>query len=148
MELRSPAFEDNELIPSRYTCDGEDINPPLEISGVPKETKSLALIMEDPDVPTGTWIHWTLWNIDTFIDQIPAGKAPLGSIEGVTDFGRPGYGGPCPPEGRHRYVLTLYALDTKLDLTASRRAGDLLKAMKGHIVESCTLVGLYSRNGV
>lgn len=148
MELRSPDFEDKGTIPTRYTCDGADISPELEISGIPKEAKSLVLIVEDPDAPSGTWIHWTLWNIDPLVDHIPAGQAPRGAVEGVTDFGRPGYGGPCPPEGRHHYFFKLYALDTKLDLPSSMRAGDLGEAIEGHVVESCELVGLYSRNGV
>lgn len=131
----------------RFTCDSEDVNPELEISGVPKEAKSLAIIVEDPDAPNGTWIHWTLWNIDPSVDTIKASSAPVGAIEGMTDFGRPGYGGPCPPEGTHRYFFKLYALDKSLDLTPSMRAGDLMEAMKGHTIASCELIGLYSRNG-
>lgn len=120
----------------------------MEISGVEKEVKSLALIMEDPDASNGNWIHWTLWNIDPSVDLIPAGSAPKGVVEGVTDFGRPGYGGPCPPEGganpTHRYFFKLYGLDSALDLTPSMKAEDLREAMEGHIVSEAELVGVYS----
>ncbi len=107
----------------------------------------MVLIVEDPDAPTGTWIHWTLWNIDPSVDLIEAGHAPQGAIEGMTDFGRPGYGGPCPPEGTHRYFFKLYGLDTTLSLSPSMRAGDLREAMEGHIVSEAALMGIYSRIG-
>lgn len=145
MELTSPDFENNELIPSRYTCDGEDINPELEISNVPPETKSLALIIDDPDAPDGTWIHWTVWNIDPETERIPAGSAPLDAIEGMTSFSRTGYGGPCPPSGTHRYYFKLYALDTKLDLNSSAQVGDLEAVIEEHLIDRCELIGLYTR---
>ena len=148
MIIKSSAFQNKELIPSKYTCDGEDINPPLEIEGVPEEAKSLVLIVDDPDAPMGTWVHWVVWNISPEIKHIGEDSIPAaaGAQEGMTDFGRPGYGGPCPPSGTHRYFFKLYALDTELDLPASARKEDVEEAMKGHILDSATLVGLYKRD--
>lgn len=147
MELTSPDFEHNTLIPSRFTCDGEDINPTLEIRGVPGSAETLALIVDDPDAPSGTWTHWTLWNIDPMEEKIPSGKTPSESTEGVTSFGHSGYGGPCPPSGTHRYFFKLYALDAKLDLDSRASVEELWGTMQGKILEEATLVGLYSRIG-
>lgn len=146
MKISSSVFQNNQMIPSKYTCDGENINPPLLVSDVPKETKSLALIMDDPDAPMGTWVHWTLWNVSPETKEIAQGSIPQGAIEGSTSFGRPGYGGPCPPSGTHRYFFKLYALDINLDLHASIDKAKLESAMEGHIIAKAELIGLYSRN--
>lgn len=145
MKIESSAFLDNQFIPSKYTCDGENVNPPLKISGVPSETKSLVLIVDDPDAPRGTWVHWTLWNINPKITEISENNSPEGAVEGVTDFGKPGYGGPCPPSGTHRYFFKIYALDITLDLEVSAKVKDIEKAMEGHILDQARLIGLYSR---
>src|SRR3989344_873103 len=116
MNLSSPAFEHHQPIPAKYTCDGENINPLLQFSDIPDSTKSLVLIMDDPDAPAGLWVHWTIWNIDPGTAEIAENSVPPGSIEGVTSFGKPGYGGPCPPSGTHRYFFKFFALDTKLDI--------------------------------
>lgn len=146
MELTSPDFEHNTLIPSQFTCDGEDINPTLEILGVPGSTEDLVLIMDDPDAPNGTWTHWILWNIDPDADKIVSGTAPVGSVEGMTSFGTSGYGGPCPPSGTHRYFFKLYALDEKLDLDSKASVEELREAMEGKILAESELIGLYSRD--
>ncbi|MGM0366475.1 MAG: YbhB/YbcL family Raf kinase inhibitor-like protein [Actinomycetota bacterium] len=145
MEIISTAFSHNENIPARYTCDGQDINPPLEFSNIPEGTRSLALIADDPDAPAKTWVHWVVWNISPDATGIPEDSKPGEAVEGITDFKKPGYGGPCPPSGTHRYFFKLFALDTELDLDPSGGAGDLAKAMEGHIIESAELIGLYSR---
>jgi hypothetical protein len=144
MKLTSPAFKEGEAIPSEYTCDGNDINPELNIEDVPLETKSLALIMDDPDAPIGTFVHWVIWNIPADIKKIEKGQEPQG-IEGKTDYGKIGYGGPCPPSGTHRYFFKVYALDTKLNLEEGSSKQDLLDAMKGHIITEAKLMGRYSR---
>lgn len=145
MILTSSAFEHNGPIPSKYTCDGENINPPLKIEDVPEKAESLVLIMEDPDAPMGTWVHWTLWNIDPQIKEIQEDSVPEGAQEGITDFGKPGYGGPCPPSGTHRYFFKLYALDTKLDLPSTTTKDQLEEAIEDHILAQAELIGLYSR---
>ncbi len=143
LEVRSPAFGNNERIPKRYTCDGEDVNPPLEILGVPEGTQSIVLIMDDPDAPGGTWDHWVVWNIspDT---KIRENSSP--GIVGVNSWGQNSYGGPCPPSGTHRYFFRAYALDTKLDIPSSSRKRDVEEAMRGHVLAKGELVGLYSRD--
>lgn len=143
--LASPAFGPNQEIPAKYTCDGANISPPLEISGVPGKTKSLALIMDDPDAPGGVWVHWTAWNIDPTLAEIPENSLPQGAIEGITSFGKPGYGGPCPPSGTHRYFFKIFALDSALELGPSASRADLEQAMAGHILEKAELMGIYSR---
>lgn len=145
MEISSPAFAHNNAIPVQYTCDGANVSPPLAIGGVPKEVKSLVLIHDDPDAPTGTWVHWVLWNIDPQTKEIPEGSIPQGAIEGMTSWERTGYGGPCPPSGTHRYFFKLYALDTVLDLPPSADKAQLEGAMKAHILAQTELLGLYSR---
>lgn len=146
MELRSPDFDNNTLIPSKYTCDGEDISPELEISSIPGDAESLALVVDDPDAPHGTWTHWTIWNIDPDTDRIPAGSLPMGAVEGVTSFGSTGYGGPCPPSGTHRYFFKLYALGSKLELTSRASVEEFMNEAQDKIVGECELIGLYSRN--
>ncbi len=145
LTIKSPEFGNNEMIPSKFTCEGENINPELKISGVGAETKSLVLIMDDPDAPMGTWVHWTLWNIDPETAVIPQNSVPEGAVEGITSFRKPGYGGPCPPSGTHRYFFKLYALDKLLELGTQTTAGDIEKAMEGHILDSAELIGLYKK---
>lgn len=145
MKIESPSFSNNEMIPSNYTCDGANINPPLIISGAPKDAKSLVLIVEDPDAPSKTWVHWTIWNINPYTKEIPENTIPEGAVQGVTDFGKPGYGGPCPNSGIHHYFFKLYALDITLNLNSSANAEDIQEAMQGHILDSSELIGIYER---
>jgi Raf kinase inhibitor-like YbhB/YbcL family protein len=146
----SPAFEEAGMIPSKYTCDGEDVSPPLKLEGVPENTQSIALISDDPDAPMGTWVHWVMWNIPADTTEIsenvpPEEKLPDGSVQGINDFRKHGYGGPCPPGGTHRYYFKLYALDTKLDLAGSSDKQQLLNAMEEHILAEGRLMGKYKR---
>jgi len=145
MKISSPAFGTNQTIPLKYTCDGENINPPLQIYDVPVGTKSLVLISDDPDAPMGIWVHWTAWNISPETKEIGENNAPIGAVEGMTSFGDKGYGGPCPPSGTHRYFFKLYALDSILDLPTIAKAADIEKAIKGHILDKTELIGLYKR---
>jgi len=144
MKLSSSAFVGNGAIPSEYTCDGADISPPLTFSSVPEQTKSLALIVDDPDAPAGTWVHWLVWNI-------PANKTGFSKGENITypqgknDFGSIDYGGPCPPSGTHRYFFKFYALDTMLDLNEGSTKKQLESAISGHILEEAQLIGTYKR---
>jgi len=146
LKLSSTAFQNNGSIPSRYTCDGRDINPPLAIENVPPGTKSLALIVDDPDAPMGTWVHWVSWNIAPGIKEIKENDTPGGSVSGLNDFKRQSYGGPCPPSGTHRYFFKLYALDTALDLPSGAKKADVEKAMKGHVISEAQIIGLYKRS--
>lgn len=145
MELTSPEFNNFDKIPSKYTCDGEDISPPLSFDKIPEGTKSLALILDDPDAVAGDWVHWLLWNIDPNQKTINENSVPQNTVQGTTSFGKPGYGGPCPPSGTHRYQFKLYALDTNLNLESQANKKDLENAMEGHILDQTTLVGLYQR---
>ncbi len=145
MKISSSAFQENSSIPSTYTCDGKDINPPLKFDGVPASAKSLALIVDDPDAPRGTWVHWVVWNIDPKTPEIKEDSVPAGAAQGVTDFKRNDYGGPCPPSGSHRYFFKLYALDSILTLQPHTTKADLEKAMQGHIIEKAAIIGLYRR---
>lgn len=146
MKISSPAFDNGVLIPSKYTCDGQNINPPLVIEEVPSEAKSLVLVVDDPDAPMGTWVHWTIWNIDPGTREIPENTVPKGAVEGKTSFGKPGYGGPCPPSGTHRYFFKIYALDVpSLNLNSSATVKDLVKSMQDHILDSGEFFGTYSR---
>lgn len=144
LSVASPAFENGKSIPAKYTCDGADVNPPLTIEDVPDGTKTLVLIVDDPDAPMGTWDHWVVWNIPGNIRQIAENTVP--GIEGMNDFGRRSYGGPCPPSGTHRYFFKVYALDVALDLKPSSRKRDVEKAMQGHVLAEGYLVGLYRRS--
>ena len=141
--VKSPAFENNESIPMKYTCDGDDVNPPLTIDGIPEETKTLVLIVDDPDAPMGTFDHWVVWNIPAATRRIEENTVP--GIEGMSSYKKHAYGGPCPPYGTHRYFFKVYALDTQLDLKLNSTKRDVEKAMKGHILAEGELVGLYSR---
>jgi len=145
MRIESPAFAQNALIPKTYACDGDDVSPPLAVSGVPASAKTLALIVDDPDAPFGTWVHWTAWNIPVDTSVIAEGSVPRGAVEGSTSAGKPGYGGPCPPSGTHRYFFKLYALDTALSLPSSADAKALEAAMEGHVLDKAGLVGRYAR---
>ena len=150
MKISSPAFKHNENISSTYTCDGQNINPPLEISEVPENAKSLVLIMDDPDVPTfvredGLWVHWLVWNIDPKTSVIKENASDFGVV-GLNTRGVSTYGGPCPPDREHRYFFKLYALDTTLDLDTETNKEQLEKAMAGHIIEQAELIGVYKRN--
>ena len=138
-------FEHNTNIPSKYTCDGEDLAPELIISDVPKEAKELVLIVDDPDAPMGTWVHWLVYNLPVSTTKIDAKNLPAGSKEGITDFGRTGWGGPCPPSGTHRYFFKLYALNKNLDLSAGATKPQLEHAIKDSIVAKTELIGLYQR---
>lgn len=145
MEISSPVFEHNGRIPGKYTCDGKNVNPPLIIKNVPSNAKSLALIVEDPDAPMGTWVHWVLWNIKPGIEKINENSVPRGARQGLNDFRKRAYGGPCPPSGTHRYFFKLYALDTRLSPGRNSKKTDLIEAMKGHIIAKAGIIGLYRR---
>ena len=145
MQLKSPAFSQNGVVPAKYTCDGQNISPPLQIAETPENAKSLVLICDDPDAPGKTWTHWTVWNIDPTTTEIVEGTTLAGSTQGVTDFGEVGYGGPCPPSGTHRYFFKLYALDTMLNMSYQAKKEDIEKAMAGHVIDQAQLTGVYSR---
>jgi Raf kinase inhibitor-like YbhB/YbcL family protein len=140
--MTSPEFRDNSRIPSKYTCDGNNISPPLEIQGIPEGTISMVLIVDDPDAPMGTWDHWIVWNIQPK-DRIEENSVP--GTEGINDFRKHSYGGPCPPSGTHRYFFKIYALDTKLNISSNSRKSDVERAMKDHVLTKGQLIGLYSR---
>lgn len=145
MKISSPAFENNSKIPSKYTCDGEDINPPLEIRDIPEGTQSLVLIVDDPDAPRGTFLHWLVWNIPPNFSLIEESSLPEGAVQGRNDFGKENYGGPCPPFGQHRYFFKIYALDKKLELVEGSSLNKVEEVMKGHILDQAQLIGLYQR---
>ncbi|MBI1934862.1 YbhB/YbcL family Raf kinase inhibitor-like protein [Candidatus Woesearchaeota archaeon] len=146
MKLASPSFTHNGSIPSEFTCDGSDLSPPLDISDVPANSKSLVLISDDPDAPAGTWDHWVVFNIPPSTNRILKGNEPKG-IPGKNSWGRAGYGGPCPPSGTHRYFFRLYALDTMLNLSEGAPKKQLEAAMQGHVIAKTELIGLYKRAG-
>ena len=150
IKITSSAFEEGGLIPPKYTCDGADISPPLRWDAVAEGTKSIALICDDPDAPMGSFVHWVLFNLPAetreLPENIPADQILAGGAkQGISDFGRIGYGGPCPPSGVHRYFFKIYALDTDIDLAAGAGKAELLKAMEGHILSQGQLIGKYKR---
>ncbi len=150
MKITSRAFNDGEMIPMKYTCDGNDVSPPLEWDNVPENTKSLALISDDPDAPGGTWVHWVVYDIPasmkTLTENIrPERELSSGIRQGNNDWSKIGYGGPCPPSGTHRYYFKLYALNAVLSLKPGATKEQLLRAMKGHILEEAQLMGKYQR---
>jgi hypothetical protein len=145
MTIASPAFGNCQMIPKIYTCDGENINPALNFSNIPKRAKSLALIVDDPDAPAGTWTHWIVFNIRPTTKKIEQNSVPAGSTLGTTSFGKPEYGGPCPPSGTHRYFFKLYALDTTLKADTKTTETALVNEMQGHILDQAQIVGLYRR---
>lgn len=151
LRVESTAFEEGGTIPRRYTCDGEDVSPPLSWSTPPEGTKSLVLICDDPDAPMGTWVHWVLFGLSPDISELPEGVPSQrivlgGAKQGTTSFGRVGYGGPCPPKGpAHRYFFKLYAVDTEIDLDAGATKQEVLRVIEGHILAQGQLMGRYSR---
>lgn len=150
LEITSGAFSNEKTIPAKYTCKGSDISPPLAWSGAPAGTKSFALIADDPDAPGKTWVHWVAWNIPATStglkeDLEKTAQLPDGTMQGTTDFGRVGYGGPCPPSGTHRYYFKLSALDTTLDLPSTTTKAELESAMKGHVLEQAQMMGTFSK---
>jgi hypothetical protein len=150
MEIKSKAFEEGGMIPKKYTCDGMDVSPPLMWASVPEGTKSLALICDDPDAPRGTWVHWVIFDIPVETRELPENIPPQrtlanGAKQGINDFRKIGYGGPCPPGGTNRYYFKLYALDTKINLESGATKAELLKAMEGHILSESQLMGRYKR---
>jgi Raf kinase inhibitor-like YbhB/YbcL family protein len=144
MKITSSAFQEGANIPSKFTCDGADTSPPLQIADIPSEAKSLALIVEDPDAPSGLFTHWTVWNIPPQTSAVEEGSVPKG-LQGTNDFGKSGYGGPCPPSGTHRYYFKIFALDRELDLPPGTKRSQLDAAMKGHVVAQGEIMGRYSR---
>lgn len=145
IKISSSAFDHKELMPSKYTCDGMDVNPPLALDNTPSSAKSLALIVDDPDAPRGMWVHWVVWNIDPGTKEIKENSIPAGAKQGMNDFGKRDYGGPCPPSGTHRYFFKLYSLDTTLSLGQDTAKTALEAAMKGHIIAQAEIIGLYKR---
>ena len=144
LKVSSSAFENEGIIPSEFTCDGQDLSPPISITDVPENAKTLSIIMDDPDAPMGTFTHWIVWNIPPNKTQFLRGEK-IDFAQGHTSFGRSGYGGPCPPSGTHRYFFKIYALDTKLDLKPGSGVKELQSAMSRHIIEEAVLMGKYSR---
>ena len=144
ISITSPAFESGGDIPAKFTCNGANGNPPLHISGVPKETKSLVLIVDDPDAPRGLFTHWITWNIDPKTTEVAENSAPASAIQGMNDFGKRNYGGPCPPSGTHRYFFKIFALGTKLELKPNARRAELDTAMHGHVLAQGELMARYS----
>jgi Raf kinase inhibitor-like YbhB/YbcL family protein len=150
-ELRSSVFAPSGTIPRKHTCDGPDLSPVLEWTNVPEGTKTLALICDDPDAPVGTWVHWVLYNLPAAVTSLPEGipnseTTEQGASQGINDFRRIGYGGPCPPPGKpHRYFFKLYALDDKVPLSPGASKKELLKAMENHILGQAELMGTYAR---
>jgi Raf kinase inhibitor-like YbhB/YbcL family protein len=156
LAIASPAFGPSEEIPAVHTCEGKDTSPPLQWSGVPAGAKSLALVVDDPDAPDPkaprmTWVHWVLYDIPPTVAALPAAATsrdlPPGTREGLNDWKRTGYGGPCPPVGRHRYFFKLYALDAVLPVLRTPTKAALEKAMEGHVLAKCELVGTYEKRG-
>jgi Raf kinase inhibitor-like YbhB/YbcL family protein len=146
MKITSPAFKDGDMIPKKYTCEGEDVCPPLEISDVPRGAQSLTLMVHDHDAPSGDFVHWLLWNIDPkTVEKIDEGTTPIGAVDGMTDFGRAGWGGPCPPSGKHKYEFHLYALDSTLDLPAESDKTAFRAAIEGKVIEEASLAGFYEK---
>ncbi|MGD8785981.1 MAG: YbhB/YbcL family Raf kinase inhibitor-like protein [Phycisphaerales bacterium] len=150
IKITSSAFQQEGMIPSKYTCDGADVSPPLQWDEIPEDTKSIALINDDPDAPMGTWVHWVLYDLPADTKELaenipPEETLPNGAKQGITDFGKIGYGGPCPPSGTHRYFFKIYALDSQLELESGANKNQLLKAMEGHILAQGELMGKYKR---
>jgi Raf kinase inhibitor-like YbhB/YbcL family protein len=151
IQILSPAFADGQPIPDKYACAGQNVSPPLTWTNSPADAKSFALIADDPDAPTGTWVHWVIYNLAPAATSLAENTPPLpqlpgGAKQGVNDFGQIGYGGPCPPQGKpHRYFFKIYALDTMLDLNSGATKNELLKAMDGRVLAEGQLWGTYQR---
>ena len=144
MKITSSAFQEGGNIPSKFTCDGGDSSPPLQIAEIPSGAKSLVLVVDDPDAPSGLFTHWIVWNISPQTNAIAEGSAPKG-VQGTSDFGKSGYGGPCPPSGTHRYYFKIFALDRELNLPSGTKRNQLDAAMKGHVVAQGELMGRYAK---
>jgi Raf kinase inhibitor-like YbhB/YbcL family protein len=144
IRITSSAFQEGGNVPSKFTCDGSDTSPPLQISGVPSGTKSLVLIADDPDAPGGLFTHWLVWNMSPQTSSIEQGSAPKG-MHGTNDFGKSGYGAPCPPSGAHRYYFRVFALDRELNLASGAKRSQLDAAMKDHVIAEGELMGRYRR---
>ncbi len=150
IQISSSAFTNDGFIPQKYTCDGENISPPLSWKNIPQDAKSIAIINDDPDAPMGTWVHWIIYNIPPNSNGLPENikgldKLPDGTMQGKNSWGKIGYGGPCPPSGVHRYFFKIYALDKVLDLKPGATKEELLKEMKGHILSEGQFYAKYSR---
>ncbi|MDP3988432.1 MAG: YbhB/YbcL family Raf kinase inhibitor-like protein [Candidatus Levybacteria bacterium] len=145
MKITSPAFEHNQKIPAKYSCDSQGVNPLLNFSDIPSNVKSLVLIVDDPDAPIGTFIHWVVFNIDPQVLEVQENSVPRGGIEGNSSLGKPGWVAPCPPTGTHRYFFKLYALDKMLNLDPGIDFETLQNAMSGHILDTAEVIGLYKR---
>ncbi len=143
LTVKSSAFEHNTLIPKKYACDGDGINPPLAVEGIPKEALSLVLIVDDPDASSGTFNHWIVWNIPPHIGKIGENVVP--GLEGMNSDRRKGYTSPCPPSGTHRYSFKMFALDVELSLDANSSKRELESAMQGHVIAKGEIIGLYRR---
>ena len=143
MDVSSSVFKQNDFIPRRYTCDGVNVNPSLHIDHIPKRAASLAIIVDDPDAPSGTWVHWVIWNIPV-TNHIKENEAQ--GVQGLNDSGKHDYSGPCPPRGTHRYFFKVYALDQILEIPESSDKANLAQAMEGHILGYGELIGLYRRD--
>ncbi len=151
INIESSSFQEGGMIPSKYTCDGADVSPALSWSNIPDGTKSIAIISDDPDAPMGTWVHWVLYDLPLDITNLPENTPDEktlnnGAKQGTNDFGRIGYGGPCPPGGTHRYYFKIYALDATLELKPGATKSQLLSAMKGRVLSEGQLMGKYKRN--
>ena len=144
ISITSPSFQTGGDIPPKFTCNGTNVSPELQISSVPNEAKSLLLIVDDPDAPRGLFTHWIVWNIDSKTTRVAENSAPTAGVQGINDFGKRNYGGPCPPSGTHRYFFKIFALDTKLELKPGARRAELDTAMRGHILAQGELMGRYS----
>jgi Raf kinase inhibitor-like YbhB/YbcL family protein len=144
LALTSAQFVNGGNIPEQFTCKGANVNPPLVLHRVPAEAKALALIVEDPDAPSGLFTHWLVWNVAPNTAQVGERSVPVGAVQGTNDFGNIGYGGPCPPSGTHRYVFRLLALDAPLDLKAGAKRGEFNKAIAGHVIARGELMGRVS----
>ena len=149
-KLTSTAFAEGNPIPARYSCQGEDVSPPLAWQDAPTGTQSFALIMDDPDAPGGTWVHWIVYNLPAHVNALPEGVTaqkglPQGALQGRNSWGRNDYGGPCPPSGTHRYFFKLYALDSMLNLPPGASKEDVLHAMEGHLLAEAQLMGTYRK---
>src|SRR5947209_16301607 len=144
MKITSSAFQQGGNIPSKFTCDGPNTSPALQISGIPAEAKTLVLIVDDPDAPSGLFTHWVVWNISPQTSTVAEGSTPKG-VQGTNDFGKSGYGGPCPPSGTHRYYFRIFALDREMDLSVGAKRSQLDTAMKSHVIAKGELMGQYAR---
>jgi hypothetical protein len=150
IHITSPVFEDGGIIPKKYTCDDLDMSPPIEWSNVPEGTKTISIVCDDPDAPMKTWVHWVIFNIPGDVTRLPENVPPEkelenGAKQGMNDFYKVGYGGPCPPSGMHRYFFKIYALDITLDLPSGVSKSHLMIAMEGHVLSESHLMGTYTR---